>query len=432
LVFKFSLFNCLLSATQGANENIVNCYDRNHIKIESHLAVTNTPSNTWCRAPGTVEGIAMIENIMDHIAFVVKKDPVDVRMQNIPADSEMRQHLNDFVKSVDYRNRKNEIDTFNEGNRWIKRGISIVPMRYPMGYFGSLHALVSIYHGDGSVSITVGGIECGQGLNTKVAQTAAHILKLPLDKISIKPSTSMTAPNAIVTGGSQGSEVCCFATKKACEMLLDRLKPIKAANPSAEWPEIIDKAYAGNIDLMASYLYKAEELNAYLIWGISCCEVEVDILSGNLLIKRVDIMEDVGESLSPGIDIGQIEGAFVMGLGYWLTESLIFNNQTGELLTNRTWNYKVPGAKDIPIDFRINFLSKAKNPFGVLRSKATGEPASALAVSALFAVRNALNSAVKDAGSSESNNHLTNLGAPTTTELIFLAACNKIEQFLLN
>lgn len=150
---------------------------------------------------------------------------------------------------------------------------------------------------------------------------------------------------------------------------MERLKPIKADNPNAEWSVLIDKAYEKSVDLAATYMYKADEIKDYNIWAAACCEVEVDLLTGNINLKRVDIMEDVGESMSPGIDVGQIEGAFVMGLGYWLTENLIYNKKDGELLTNRTWNYKPPGAKDIPIDFRINFLHKSSNPFGVLRSK---------------------------------------------------------------
>lgn len=159
------------------------------------------------------------------------------------------------------------------------------------------------------------------------------------------------------------------ATKKACDLLLARLTPIKAENPGADWAQVIAKAFEKNVDLAATYMYKPSDLKEYQVWGASCCEVEVDFLTGNLQITRVDILEDVGESLSPGIDIGQIEGAFVMGLGYWLTENLVYDRSSGELLTNRTWNYKPPGAKDIPVDFRVTFLRRSSNPFGVLRSK---------------------------------------------------------------
>lgn len=150
---------------------------------------------------------------------------------------------------------------------------------------------------------------------------------------------------------------------------MTRLKPIKDENPEADWTQLIDKAFEKFVDLAATYMYKASDLKEYDIWGASCCEVEVDILTGNLLVSRVDILEDVGESMSPGVDVGQIEGAFVMGLGYWLSEGLVYNRENGELLTNRTWTYKPPGVKDIPIDFRVNFIRKSSNPFGVLRSK---------------------------------------------------------------
>lgn len=150
---------------------------------------------------------------------------------------------------------------------------------------------------------------------------------------------------------------------------MERLKPIKAENTNTDWAQLIEKAHEKNVDLAATYMYKASDLQEYQVWGASCCEVEVDLLTGNIQLLRVEILEDVGESLSPGIDIGQIEGAFVMGLGYWLTESLVYDKTNGELLTNRTWNYKPPGAKDIPVDFRVTFLRKSSNPFGVLRSK---------------------------------------------------------------
>lgn len=151
--------------------------------------------------------------------------------------------------------------------------------------------------------------------------------------------------------------------------MLERLATIRAENSTADWPELIEKAFEKNIDLVATFQYKSTDLQEYAIFAASCCEVEVDLLTGNIQLRRVDIMEDVGESISPGIDVGQIEGAFVMGLGYWLTEKLVYDKDNGELLTNRTWNYKPPGAKDIPIDFRVTFLKNSSNPFGVLRSK---------------------------------------------------------------
>lgn len=135
----------------------------------------------------------------------------------------------------------------------------------------------------------------------------------------------------------------------ACQTLLKNIKPIKDTMPNAKWAEVVQACYAKNIELSTLYTYKSTDLKGYVIPGVCCGEIEVDILTGNLLIKRVDILEDTGESMSPGIDVGQIEGAFVMGIGYMLTEQLKYNRENGELLTNRTWTYKPPGAKDIPI-----------------------------------------------------------------------------------
>lgn len=152
--------------------------------------------------------------------------------------------------------------------------------------------------------------------------------------------------------------------------MLARLQPIRAKlPPTATWAEITSAANAAAVDLTVKQRCVATELKPYDIWGLSCAEVELDVLTGAMLLQRVDILEDTGESMSPAVDVGQVEGAFVMGLGYWLSESLKFDRIDGELLTNRTWTYKPPGAKDIPVDFRVRFLQKSSNPCGVLRSK---------------------------------------------------------------
>lgn len=207
------------------------------------------------------------------------------------------------------------------------------------------------------------------------------------------------------------------------------MEPIKAQHPTAPWATIIAESYNKQIDLCASYMYRECELRSYDVWGACCAEVEVDILTGNVLLLRVDILEDTGESLSPGIDIGQIEGAFIMGVGYYLTEALVYDPTNGALLTNRSWNYKPPGAKDIPVDFRVKLLQNSANEAGVLRSKTTGEPAVVMSVVVLFAVRNALMSARKDAGLPK---EWIELGAPSTPEVVQKLAGNSLGQFLLD
>lgn len=215
---------------------------------------------------------------------------------------------------------------------------------------------------------------------------------------------------------------------KACEELLKRIQPVKDTMKDAPWVEIINKCYGMLIDLSAKHTWKVTDVQGYKIWGVAMAEVEMDVLTGNVLIHRVDILEDTGESMSPLVDIGQVEGAFMMGLGYWLTENLVYNRETGELLTNRTWNYKPPGVKDIPVDFRVTFLQKSSNPFGVLRSKATGEPAVCLAVVVLFAIRYALNAARKDAGLPD---EWYDIPIPCSPENILLLTGSKNSAFTL-
>ncbi|XP_052893269.1 xanthine dehydrogenase/oxidase-like isoform X2 [Anopheles moucheti] len=421
--------SCLNESMGHCAEFFKNCYDNKAWKTVAKGAITDSASNTWCRAPGTTEGIAMVETIMEHVAHATGLDPLDVRMANMPKDLKMYELMPQFRADVEYDTRRQEIEQFNRENRWKKRGIAITPMRYPLGYFGTIHALVSIYHTDGSVVITHGGIEMGQGMNTKVAQVAAYVLGIPMEKISIKPSANMTSPNSICTGGSMTSETVSFAVKQACEILLERMKPIREELKDASWETIVENSYYKNVDLCATYMYKASDLQPYIIWGLTCTEVEIDVLTGNVQLRRVDILEDTGESLSPGIDIGQVEGAFIMGVGYYLTEALIYDPQTGALLTNRTWTYKPPGAKDIPIDFRVRFLQKSTNATGVLRSKATGEPAMNMTVSVLCALRNAVRAARIDAGLP---NEWVQLGAPSTPDQVYLASGNSVEQYLLN
>lgn len=186
-------------------------------------------------------------------------------------------------------------------------------------------------------------------------------------------------------------------------MILERIQPIRKTLPkNATWPTITETCHLAGIDLTARYEFKPSDAKPYAVYGCACAEIELDILTGNLLINRVDILEDTGDSMSPLVDVGQVEGAFIMGLGYWLSEELIYNRQTGELLTNRTWNYKPPGAKDIPIDFRVSFPKNNPNSrAGVLRSKTTGEPALCLGIVVQFALRHALDSAKKDSGFKE-------------------------------
>ncbi|XP_037049555.1 xanthine dehydrogenase-like [Bradysia coprophila] len=407
--------------------HVKNVYVPDTWDVQCSATLTDAPSNTYCRAPGTTEGLAMIENIMEHIARVTGKDTLSVRMANMPENHKMRTMLPDFLKSIDFDERKQKIEEFNRNNRWRKRGIAFVPMEYPQPYFGMYPAIVAIYPEDGTVAVAHGGVECGQGINTKVAQVVAHCLNIPLSYVSVKRMDNVVGANSFCTGGSMTSEALCMAVKKACETLLERMKPVRDELGDPKWNVLTQACYDKLVDLSCKSIFDKNEVTEYTIWGCSCAEVEVDILTGNLKLTRVDILEDTGESMSPGIDVGQVEGAFVMGIGYWLTESVVYGTEKGELLTNRTWTYKPPGAKDIPVDFRVTFLHNSSNAAGVLRSKATGEPPLCMSIVVIFALRHALESARKDAGITD----WFEMGAPSTPDRLFLSAGNSLEHFKL-
>ncbi|XP_030572036.1 aldehyde oxidase 4-like [Drosophila novamexicana] len=424
------------------NENVVdfltlptlkNVYNLTNLnfKAKGTAVKTDAPSSTWCRAPGTAEGIAMTETALEHIAFACKLDPADVRLVNLRPDSKMVQLLPRFLASTEYRKRREQINLFNAQNRWRKRGLGLALMEFPLNVSIALcyPTTVAIYHADGSVVVSHGGIEIGQGINTKVAQVAAFVLGVPLERVRVENSNTITGANSFVTANSMASELVGISVRKACDTLNQRLEPVKRRlGAKASWQQVVESAFIQSISLIATESYKMGDQSNYSIYGLSLSELELDILTGNHLIRRVDILEDAGESLSPSIDVGQVEGAFVMGLGYYLTELLFYDRQTGRLLTNRTWNYHPPGAKDIPIDFRIELLQKSPNPVGFLRSKATGEPALCLAVGVLFAMQHAIQSARQDAGLPR---EWVRLGAPTTPETVVLSAGNEVQQFAL-
>uniref|UniRef100_A0A182JVL3 Indole-3-acetaldehyde oxidase n=1 Tax=Anopheles christyi TaxID=43041 RepID=A0A182JVL3_9DIPT len=417
-----------LNVTLGGitSDMFKNCYRTDYWKLRTKIARTDTPPNTWARAPGSSEGIAMVENIMEHIAHQTGVDAVDVRMANISRDNKMHSLLPRFRRQVEYDERKRRIEQFNEENRWRKRGIAIMPMQYPLELNSMKNAVVSVYSDDGTVSIVHGGIEMGQGINTKVAQVAAHLLGIPIEKIVVQPTDSLLNANSNASQHTQATDGVVFAVKRCCEILLERLRPYRTLLRRTSWEEMVRNAAMDDVDLQVSFYATPTDMRTYTIWGLACGEIELDVLTGQVLVRRVDILEDVGESLNPGIDVGQIEGAFVMGLGYYLTEALVYDPKTGALVNNRTWNYKVPGHRDIPVDFRVSFLSKSSNTGGVLRSKATGEPALSLSPVIIYAVRNALRAARQDAGLPDIWLHM---GSGMTPEKIFALLECSIEQY---
>ncbi|XP_073232045.1 xanthine dehydrogenase/oxidase-like [Porites lutea] len=396
-----------------------NAYFCPNWNIVPHAVRTNKPSNTWCRAPGSSQAVFIMESIMEHVAKTLNKTPEEVRELNLYKNGQVTQTgqklkdcnisslWNDLMLSSDFMKRKEAIDTFNKDNRWRKRGISVVPLKYGVRWDGRRHtALVSIYHTDGTVAIAHGGIDIGQGINTKVAQVAAHQLKCPLEMIVIKPTTAFTNPNNSSTAASSTSEMCCKAVMECCEVLNKVIDPIRKTMPSgAAWPGLIERCYDNGVHLSATSMYQdptpPSDTYTYNTYGVTCTEVEVNVLTGERQILRTDILNDCGESKNPVLDIGQVEGAFMMGVGQWLTEKFIYDPQTGRNLSNGTWDYKPPCSQDIPIDFRVSLLKNVPNPLGIIRSKTSGEPAQCMACCCLFAVKHAVEEARAEVGKGE-------------------------------
>ncbi|XP_011551942.3 probable aldehyde oxidase gad-3 [Plutella xylostella] len=416
-----------------AMESFTNCYDKNTWNVKTANCLTDKPSNTFMRGPGAVEGIAAIEHVMEHIAFETNRNPVDVRLENMrSSDNDIPTLIEDLKVKADYVNREKAIREFNAANRWMKKAININVMSFPVVYYGNYGAYVSIYQGDGSVSISCGGIEMGQGINTKAAQVCAYTLGIPLDLVNILPSYSFVNPNNVFSGSSITSESVSYSIIKSCNILKERLEPIKqemGGNPS--WLELIKKAGIKQVNLSAGYMMKDTEpdLKPYSAFGVHIIETQLDVLTGRFEILRSDILEDVGLSANPDIDVGQIEGGFMQGIGYFVCEKLVYDLSSGKLLTNRSLNYHVPLARDIPADFRINLRYNSKNTTGVLGSKAVGEMGVCLGCGVMFALRSCIYASRYDSGYEHT---WINIDIPYDTESILKALDVKEEEFILN
>ncbi|XP_068630719.1 uncharacterized protein [Battus philenor] len=439
---KIQYLNATIVEDDGCshNENILsytaggfpNCYDTDTFKLNTGSVLTDLPSNTFCRAPGTSEGIACIEHIMEHISYEVQKDATDVRLANMRTnDNKIPELIEELKKDADYDKRAAEIKQYNKTNRWTKKAIQVSVMLFPVEYYGNYTAMVSIYRGDGTVTVSVGGIEMGQGVNTKAAQVCAHELSIPVEKVSVIPSFSFVSANNVFSGSSIVSESVCFSIIKACQILNERLDPVRSQLTNPTWLELIQKAGELLVDLTANYTMtdKEPELQSYSAFTVVILEVRLDVLTGRYALLRADMLEDVGLSTNPAVDVGQLEGAYVQGLGYYLTEDFVYDKVTGKLLTNRSLTYEVPLAKDIPIDFRIKFKYNSTNPKGVLGSKTVGEMGICTAHGVTHALRKCIYESRKDSGYDPRK--WINIKHPYNTESILKALDVKISEFLI-
>ncbi|XP_055329954.1 uncharacterized protein LOC129582465 [Paramacrobiotus metropolitanus] len=394
---------------------------------------TNLPPNTATRAPGSTEGLYFMEYMLEHIANYLKQPSISVKQlnflqegdKNIADEPIEHNHLptitEQLLKSSDYYERLKQTQQFNAEHRWRKRGLNVVPLRYPCGYtFAMLNCFVSIYHDDGSVAVSHGGIEIGQGINTKVAQTVAYELGIEVENVKILPTETLTSANCGPTGGSFTSEICCLAAIDCCKQLKERMAPVRQKlGDAVPWRQLVEACHWSNMDLSAraraAPIGFMPSPSAYHTFGAMCTEVEVDALTGEYQVNRMDVLYDCGESQSPYVDMGQIEGSVLMGLGYYTSEEVLYDAKTGANLCPSTWRYKPPTDKDIPVDFRVAMLRDAPNPLGVTRGKFVGEPPFCMSASVVFALRDAIGASLKEKGHS---NDWFRIDTPMTIERV--------------
>lgn len=244
---------------------------------------------------------------MEQIAYELDKDPLEVRMNNInKTDADIQDVIATLVKDGEYEKRKREVQEFNTQNRWKKRGLRVALMSWASAILDGFPVQMSVYHGDGSVAIRHSGVEIGQGINTKVIQVVAYTLNLPMSKVKIKPNDSVSNPNNFTTGGSRTTEAVCFGAIKCCQLLQDRLTPIRERLVNPTWEALIQAAFNAGINLQTNYFVTTNDQNPYRVAGAAIAEVEVDILTGEHEVLRVDLVEDVGTSVNPELDIGQV------------------------------------------------------------------------------------------------------------------------------
>ena len=442
--------------------HVDNAYFLEHVEIVSHRCKTNTVSNTAFRGFGGPQGMMAIEAVLDDIARRLKLDPLDVRRANFYGidernvthyqmrveDNVIHRIADQLEASSDYRARRQCIAAFNAGSRLIKRGIALTPVKFGISFnathYNQAGALLHLYT-DGSILLNHGGTEMGQGLYTKVIQVVAEEFGVLPAQVRTSATDTSKVPNTSATAASSGSDLNGKAAQAAAHAIKERLiafasekygVPAAAiqfadgtvylgADKSMSLGELAVAAHAGRISLSSTGYYRTPKIHwdraklsgrpfFYFAYGAAVAEVAVDTLTGEYRMLRVDILHDTGRSLNPAIDIGQIEGGFLQGAG-WLTSEELWWNTRGELKTHAPSTYKIPTARDWPLDARVRLLENSPNVEDtIFRSKAVGEPPLMLGMAVFHAIRDAVASCAA-AGTPST------LDAPATPEAVLRA-----------
>jgi len=413
-----------------------NAYFYPDYKIATKRMKTNTVSNTAFRGFGGPQGMVFAEAMMERLAIEHGVDALSLRKKNLytktrnttPYGQKIAEHvLADLIQTLEktsaYAKRRKEIAAFNAASPVLKKGLALTPVKFGISFtltnMNQAGALVHVY-GDGSVHLNHGGTEMGQGLYVKVAQVVAETFGIDPEHVAITATRTDKVPNTSPTAASSGADLNGMAAKRAAEIISIRMKEVAAklmkvkastvvfakrkvssGRKSMTFASLATACKEARVSLSSTGYYATPEIHwnratgqghpfFYFANGAACSEVLVDTLTGEMKVTRVDILQDVGKSLNPAIDIGQIEGGFVQGMGWLTTEELVYDDQ-GRLKTHAPATYKIPCASDVPEDFRVALYdSKGNKADTIYRSKAVGEPPLMLAVSVWCAVLNAL------------------------------------------
>lgn len=438
-----------------------NCYYLPNASLRGYPCKTNTVSNTAFRGFGGPQGMIVIEAILEHIARELGRSLDDIRAVNYYGTDDRNEtpyqqvvkdniivELTDRLRSeIDYDRMSRAVDAFNASHETLKKGLALMPVKFGISFntpkLNQAGALVHVYT-DGSVHLNHGGTEMGQGLFTKVAQVVASTFQIDLDNIKISATRTDKVPNTSATAASSGSDLNGMAALNAAEIIKTRMGDVAAGhfgvdresvefrgnrvyagNESVSFAELAQMTYDERVSLSAAGYYSTPGLHwdarkmignpfYYYTYGAAVAEVVIDTLTGESRVLRADILQDVGNSLNPAIDLGQIEGAFVQGQGWLTSEELVWNDK-GHLMTHGPSTYKIPGSRDVPPVFNVHILEDAPNRFPtVFRSKAVGEPPLMLAISVWLAIRDAVSRTAD-------HRHFVKLDAPATPEAILNA-----------
>ena len=439
-----------------------NAYYLSDVVVRSFRCKTNTQSHTAYRGFGGPQGVIIIESILGDIARHLGLDPLDVRRRNLygvgerdvthyqmKVEDNILQPLMDTLENTsDYRRRRAAINRWNDNSPVIKRGLSITPVKFGISFtatlFNQAGALVHVYT-DGSVQVNHGGTEMGQGLHTKIAQIVADELGIAFTDIRMTASDTSKVPNASATAASSGTDLNGRAAQYAARHVRDNIAAfiggmdgvnaghvrfyagrVETPLKSRSFAECVGLAYANRVQLWSDGFYRTPKIHYdkttltgrpfyYFSYGAAACEVAVDTFTGESRVLKVDILHDVGRSINPAIDIGQIEGGFVQGMGWLTTEELVWNDK-GLLSTHAPSTYKIPATGDIPEHFNVALWPEANREDNVFGSKAVGEPPFMLAIAVYEAIREAI-----AAGRRASDRSQVVLRAPATAENVLRA-----------